>query len=176
MQADSDFRLKTCASCYEYLFPNSSFIATGSYLWPKSLLSDSYMNLVDSSSNELFTNQSYNGRSSINSSSLVHMNNGLLLADVHSDVWRKKVCDTLTGDDCGRWKHCCQLAEDCCRQQLEAKSAAAVQREVQWINRSQYMTCPMTWDGYSCWSEAVAETTVSNVCPSFLPYASQSGI
>lgn len=173
LPADPDFRLKTCASCYEYLFPNSSLIAAGLYLWPKSSISNSHEDTVGNSSNELFTNHSYNGRSSVISSTPFHWNDALF-ADIHNDIWSRKVCDTLAKDDCQRWKRCCQSAEECCQKQLEVRSAT-VQREVHWVNRSQYVMCPMTWDGYTCWSETAAGTRVLNVCPSFLPYVSSSG-
>ena len=172
--ADSEFNFRTCASCYAYLFPEPPhLIADGMYLVQRHTFSENQDLTTDSSVTKaryLATNESI---SDINDDLTVSdATGGGVIADVNSDISRTIICDTLKGGDgCGRWVDCCQSAEQCCRDQLNVRSSAS--DDHQWTGQSP--TCPITWDGYSCWSKTDAGVTASRTCPTFLPYVSLSG-
>jgi len=177
--AESDFRFRTCASCYAYLFPDPPHLVTdGPYLVQRNAAGENYDSFTDSFTVtarwlDVETNSTVSGlRENYDAT------DDVIMADVNSDLWRTAICDTLKdGDGCGRWIDCCRSAEQCCRDQLEMQSRQTTERvqSGQYGQLGQSPTCPITWDGYSCWPETDPGVTASNSCPTFLPFASQSG-
>ncbi|ELU10120.1 hypothetical protein CAPTEDRAFT_219484 [Capitella teleta] len=101
---------------------------------------------------------------SMNGTLFPHMT--LIRADRHNITNKNAICSTLNKDECQRWQSCCQKAEDCC-----LKTA---------YNQPDYdpehfkETCPRTWDGYGCWEDTPASTTVSMSCPLFITHVMPS--
>ncbi|ELU17271.1 hypothetical protein CAPTEDRAFT_192849 [Capitella teleta] len=83
-------------------------------------------------------------------------------ADMHSIKYTNAICSTLNYDECQRWQSCCQEAENCCLNMA--------------YNQQEYdpehfkVTCPRTWDGFGCWGDTPASTTVSISCPIFITH------
>ena len=105
---------------------------------------------------------------SSNDSTFPHMT--IFLPDVHNASSRNDVCKTLNFDECVRWEECCSAAEQCCKAQLGARHHAA--RE---MARDEAPYCPQTWDGYACWGDTPASSTLSTSCPGFIDYAVPTG-
>ena len=108
--------------------------------------------------------------------SLLHVQNrtivGIYEADFHNKTARNFICQfgELDEEGCDRWIKCCQEAENCCQRQL------AVTASMTTTHQSTYSHyCPKTWDGYSCWNDTPAGTTVTQPCPGFLEYSLTSG-
>lgn len=83
----------------------------------------------------------------------------MVAPDINNETSVSIVCSTLNSDECNRWKLCCSLSRTCCRRQLQSTH--------EYVNS----TCPMTWDGFSCWEEGVPGQNSHVSCPIFLPYA-----
>ena len=91
---------------------------------------------------------------------LVYTNTSFLIvpdADEYT-IWRR-ICQTLTADECARWRSCCQAAYECCERQLQEAHVYSPE------------SCPRRWDGYGCWNAAPAGTTISMKCPTFIDHA-----
>lgn len=62
-----------------------------------------------------------------------------------------------------KWQDCCSKAVDCCLKYLRY--------DKRWENQSKYGTnksdsCPVTWDGWSCWPQPADPGTVVEIeCP-----------
>ncbi len=84
------------------------------------------------------------------------------ISEPKNQTWMRTACAdvALTGKDCDRWRDCCQAAERCCDKQLDLQAVA--------MEIPGY--CPRTWDGYDCWDDTPAGTTVYRPCPAFIPY------
>ncbi|XP_052792350.1 calcitonin gene-related peptide type 1 receptor-like [Mya arenaria] len=87
-----------------------------------------------------------------------------VLADVKEAKYRDVICSSLNRDDCTRWMDCCQAAIRCCQKQLSTPLS----------NFTSNVFCPRTWDGYSCFDDALPSTTVEVACPSYVEYGSTS--
>ncbi|XP_065288643.2 calcitonin gene-related peptide type 1 receptor-like isoform X1 [Dermacentor albipictus] len=57
-----------------------------------------------------------------------------------------------------RWNSCCLAAQECCREMLEDELADPA-------TAKEGPHCPATWDGWTCYKDTPAETTVHKPCP-----------
>lgn len=57
-----------------------------------------------------------------------------------------------------RWKSCCRAARDCC-QEMIADDQAGLSATKDGLH------CPATWDGWTCYKDTPAGTTVQKPCP-----------
>lgn len=57
-----------------------------------------------------------------------------------------------------RWKSCCMAARECCQEML-ANNQAGQSAEKDGLH------CPATWDGWTCYKDTPAGTTVQKPCP-----------
>lgn len=72
--------------------------------------------------------------------------------------------------DCERWKSCCRSANNCCRRQLNLRTAASA-RTVEGQHSPVDVgveRCPSTWDGFSCWDSTASGTSVRQACPAYM--------
>ncbi|XP_075537535.1 calcitonin gene-related peptide type 1 receptor-like isoform X1 [Dermacentor variabilis] len=58
----------------------------------------------------------------------------------------------------GRWKSCCQAARDCCQEMIADDQAGLSMTK-------DGLHCPATWDGWTCYKDTPAGTTVQKPCP-----------
>ena len=102
----------------------------------------------------------------------VNATSPLLPADVNNATLRDVICQTLDDDGCFRWEQCCHAAEDCCTRQRRLGPWEETS-----YNKSHVTTgaCPRTWDGYACWDDTPAGTSVFVSCPGFIPHALPGG-
>ena len=135
------FRVRTCVSCYKYLFralqpafiplpfgvPDSALIARPRNL---SLLLASPAAALDGVERHL--------------------------PDVRDGATLGPVCASLTRKQCELWLQCCGNAARCC----ERQRALAEQDRAD--------DCPATWDGYACWGPAPAGTVARTPCPDYV--------
>ena len=75
-----------------------------------------------------------------------------------------QMCSHLKPEECEGWRACCLSAQICCQRQQEFES-----RQVTGAG------CPMTWDGYACWSATASGQEVTTDCPAYIPHAMPSG-
>lgn len=57
-----------------------------------------------------------------------------------------------------RWESCCQAAKQCCQEMLEDELAEPTDAKAG-------PRCPATWDGWTCFKDTPAGTTVRKPCP-----------
>ncbi|GAB1597487.1 calcitonin gene-related peptide type 1 receptor isoform X2 [Argonauta hians] len=79
--------------------------------------------------------------------------------DIENSSIISRLCEAIGDDDkCKRWKSCCQFAVNCCYQQKENDN----------FSRAEVLSCPPTWDGFSCWQRSPANKRVSTKCPYYV--------
>lgn len=66
-------------------------------------------------------------------------------------------------NDARKWTDCCQAAVECCDKMLKDPV----------LEKAGEKYCPRTWDGWQCWSDTLANTTVSEICPNHIYFKSQ---
>ncbi|KAL4222339.1 hypothetical protein ACF0H5_018377 [Mactra antiquata] len=81
----------------------------------------------------------------------------IIYPDFNNSTTVNTICRELDDVTCSRWITCCEDAWACCKQQL--LQSKPVDGEIY---------CPQTFDGWDCWNFTEANTTVTQVCPSFL--------
>ena len=89
---------------------------------------------------------------------IVDMAQGVFLQlsqDYKNMTSREQVCSTLSRDQCRQWISCCQAADACCNRQRSFPVGS---------NSS----CPMIWDGWSCFDNAPPSSTNYQNCPVLL--------
>ena len=69
------------------------------------------------------------------------------------------VCAGLNLDECERWKSCSEHALDCCERQIRMRGPIKPGH------------CPRQWDGYSCWDDTPAGSTVTIKCPAYIEHS-----
>lgn len=91
------------------------------------------------------------------------------------------VCTRLpTPDDCSRLEYCCRSAIECCQEQqlvasrrsrvpaVSSSSTFGLRLGARSPQAEEVVLCASTWDGFSCWDEALAGHTVKQPCPVFI--------
>ena len=127
----SIFRRRQCTLCYSYLFPR------GKSLEP------------------LWKNMEY-----LVSTNLTYLSAAVMVAADTDDAGAvTQICETLSEEECERWRSCCVAAQDCCRRQLGQIV----------LDGPGY--CPRRWDGFGCWDATPAGTSLSMYCPTFIKHS-----
>ncbi|XP_036357912.1 calcitonin gene-related peptide type 1 receptor-like isoform X1 [Octopus sinensis] len=79
--------------------------------------------------------------------------------DIENSTIMSRLCEAIGDvDKCKRWQACCLVAVDCCYRQEENENSS----------RTEVLSCPPTWDGFSCWQRSPANQRVSTKCPHYV--------
>ena len=103
----------------------------------------------------------------------IHPHLTMLIPDIHNASLKYEVCRTLNKDECIRWTECCEEAEVCCQRQQDETSRTSLAAGV--TADDPPGLCPATWDGYGCWGNTEAGSSVSIACPGFIQHALPKG-
>ena len=78
--------------------------------------------------------------------------------DVRNATIMEIICEVLTPHECKQWTDCCEAADECCQRQQQSPP----------VNK---VSCPRTWDGFSCWDDTAPGVTSYTQCPSYMEHS-----
>jgi len=142
-----NFNVRSCAMCYYYLFPFQHNVKKQLVLSP-------------SGEHLMWINESLHA----------FISPGLITPDPDNSTSVDMICESLTDEECLRWRSCCSEAQECCLKELRQVSKNVVHTQyTESVLRSETQSffCERTWDGFGCWRDTRPGTVRTISCPSF---------
>ncbi|XP_064648245.1 calcitonin gene-related peptide type 1 receptor-like isoform X2 [Lineus longissimus] len=127
------FKLRSCATCFTYLFRNrNDVVRTGPF-----------GHLLNRTKHKVTNDR------------VEYLGYELHYPDITNSSTITALCDTLSTNDCQRWRQCCQAGQECCHHQQASPSGTIG------------TACRSTWDGWLCWDE-MPPGTEFQYCPDYV--------
>lgn len=165
------FRRRSCARCFFYLFSSARYIFM---LVPPRFETLRPTNISGMSTDDLevIVEVGDDEQSTLNVATIKTFD--ALCAELPVEYDRTGCRNRLA--------ECCRRSGDCCRRQLDQHNQNWITAELptdhvsaagdaELSRLSVPLTCPSTWDGFSCWDETPAGTQTSQPCPVYMERA-----
>ena len=158
----SAFQRRSCALCFQFLFPSNAALKLHSSLeFLQFPINSSLFNIDSNNTNSSQGVNSSNNTDDNNAIDYLFNHKKLIIADPNNKLSSSLICSVINNEECQQWKDCCLAASFCCKKQLT-------------LYEKLNLHCPATWDGFGCWNHSPAASVSRILCPKFVPHVIQT--